>query len=392
MLGIAWLSFNMLLAAAGIIYVLDYFGMLRKIPLLNLMSGRVPKNGLILLGSFVLIGVGFGWISIGGLMDDSDGTGYTGPSNAQTAQTYSGDIKLMMSTGDGSNFADGDYNFYLLDYTEYADKSKYEIMQTVVDSGVSALKAPGGGTPSASSTTDGAIERVDMNAQIGQRFVLFGYNSESPSAGDHEVIKESFTIKNYNENLGTFTVSPNRFQLYKYGAVDTYNFAESDISGYVESESSSVEKTISFDMYPQSNYRIGDDMGMYVELPDELQGDIDSIAVTTEDGTKEEFTNYKDISNMDTSDPVYESAPDKQNSDNAMYYVGELPDIKRTSDTNKDPINVKVTYTHPGSGTNNAYFYGVQLLTGGQDLHFDIAQNPAFNLNATTAGSDGWTT
>ncbi|ADI73531.1 hypothetical protein Metev_0625 [Methanohalobium evestigatum Z-7303] len=392
MLGITWLSFNLILAIAGIMYVLDYFGMLRKIPLLNILSGRVPKNGVVLIVSFVLIGIGFGWISIGGLVDTDDGGGITAP-EAEAAQTYSGDIKLMISQGDGTDFTDTSYDFYILDYSEYADKDKYEILQTVIDDGVSQLKAPGGGTPTASSTTDGAIERASMNAQVGQRFLLFGYNSETPASGEFEVIKESFSVDNYNENLGEFTVTPNRFQIYEYSSMQTVNFAGSNVSGYTETETSyTTDKTITFDAQPQNNYRIGDRMGLYVELPEDLKGNIDTITVSKEDGTSQDFTSFQKVDNLDTSDPIYESAPSAQNSANDMYWIGELPDVKRTSDSNKDPLEIKITYTHPGSGTNEAHFYGMQLVDAGRNLEIPFSQEPAFTLNATDSGSDGWDT
>ena len=120
MLGIAWLSFNIILAAAGIFYVLDYFGFLRTIPFVNTLSGKIPQSPILLIGAFILVAVGFGWVSIGSVGDtvDNEATGPDVTTKMMDQNTV--DLEEQKAGGGGwKSYTSVQYYFYNLQINPY---------------------------------------------------------------------------------------------------------------------------------------------------------------------------------------------------------------------------------------------------------------------------------
>ena len=184
--------------------------------------------------------------------------------------------------------------------------------------------------------------------------------------------------------------------MYTYGTVDTYNYAKTDVAGYVEDEDTSTPNMgIEFKIYSNADYNISKDAGLYMEVSSAMQTQINSIMITTDTidgGLFAEYSSFLDTSNLGMGSKIFESAPSKQTAGNSMYFVGALPDALRTSSTSKEAIGVEVDYDHLGTGSQLVYFYVVENMNGGVDQHFDINANPAFTLNATADGTDAWTT
>lgn len=388
MLGIAWLTTGFLLTAIGVIYMLDYFGILKQIPVLNMLSGRVQKHWLPLGISILLVLSGMGIVTVGEIREAVPGI----PS-AAVGDVFGADINIIVAGTSGAAFADAGYDMYLLDYNTYSASSANEILQEVIDSGTGGLMSPEGTTATPDTVASGKFTWDDQIASVGDSFIIFGYDDTTPAAGDYEAFFATITINGYNAELGTFTVSPNRYQLYTYGTVDSYNFAGTDVAGYQEDEDASKSgMTIDFDLYSDADNNVSRDIGIYVELPSAMQSAINKIIVSTDAGKFAEYSSFLDTSNMDTSNPIFESAPSKQTSGNNLYYVGAVPDALRTSSTAKEETNIEVDYDHLGTGSNLCYVYAVMMVNGGSDIHFDINANPAFTLNATADGTDAWTT
>lgn len=388
MLGFAWLTTSIFIAMIGVAYILDYFAILEKIPIVNMLSGHIPKSVPVLILSSVMVLGGLGLIPV----DSASGYVNALPSQS-TNDVYGADINIIVAGTTGAAFADAGYDMYLLDYTTYSASSANEILQDIITSGTGILVSPEGMTASPDTVTSGKFTWDDQIAKIGDKFIIFGYDDVTPAAGDYQPFFTEIEIVGYNSELGTFTISPNRHQLYTFGAVDSYNFASTDITGYTEDEDAAVAGlTIGFDLYSDADNNVSVDGGLYIELPSAMQSQINKITVSTTDGVFAEYSSFLDTSNMDTSNPIFESAPSKQTSGNNLYFVGALPDALRTSSTSKDKTNVEMDYDHLGTGDYLVYIYAVQMLNGGSDIHFDIAANPAFALNATPDGTDGWTT
>jgi hypothetical protein len=388
MLGIAWLTTGFLLTFIGVVYILDYLGILKQIPILNMLSGRVQKHWIPLGLSIVLVLSGTGVITVGEIREALPAV-----PTAAVGDLYGADVVLIVAGTSGAAFADAGYPMYLLDYTIYSGSNENEILQEIIDSGTGGLVSPDGTTATPVSVSGGKFTWDDQTARVGDQFVIFGYDDSTPASGDYETFMTVITINGYNSDLGTFQVSPNRYQLYTFGAVDSYNFANTDVTGYQEDEDAAKSgMTIDFDLYSNADNNISKDMGIYIELPSAMQSSINKITVSTDTGIFAEYSSFLDTSNMDTSNVIFESAPSKQTAGNNLYYIGMVPDALRTSSTAKEEINVEVDYDHLGTGSNLCYVYAVQLINGGSDIHFDIAANPAFMLNATADGTDGWTT
>jgi len=383
MLGFIWLTPLFLMGVLGIMYFLDRFHLLEQIPLANMVSGKVQQTPLNTVIAIVLVVFGFGYIGVDTATD-------LYPS-ASASGIVGADIVLILNDGSGTDFADTGYSFYALDYSTYAGSNSNDILTEIKDYGTAGLVGAGGGIAVAETVSDGKATFDDYLGTIGDNIIIFGYDDTVPAAGDYETLMETIEILSYNENLGSFGISPNRFTLNTFGSIDSYNFAGTDITGYEEDEDAAkVGMSINFDIYSNANYNISKDAGLYVEIPTEMQSQINKIKVSTTDGVFGEFSSFLDTSNMDTTNPVFESAPAKQSSSNNMYYVGMLPDSYRTSTTNLDKVNVDVSYDHLGTGSYVSYLYVVEQVNAGSGLHFDIAANPAFALNTTAVGIDGW--
>lgn len=388
MLGIAWLTTGFLLTFIGVVYILDYFGVLEKIPILNMLSGRVQKHWLPLGISIILVLSGLGVVTVGEIREALPAV-----PTAAVGDLYGADIVIIVAGTAGADFADAGYDMYLLDHTIYSGSNENAILQEIIDSGTGGLISPDGTTATPETVSSGKFTWDDQTARVGDQFVIFGFDDSTPAAADYETFFTIITINGYNPDLGTFQISPNRYQLYTFGAVDSYNFAATDITGYQEDEDAAKSgMTIDFDLYADADNNISKDMGIYIELPSAMQSSINKITVSTDAGKFAEYSSFLDTSNMDTSNVIFESAPSKQTAGNNLYYIGMVPDSLRTSSTAKEEINVEVDYDHLGTGSNLCYLYAVQLVNGGSDIHFDIAANPAFMLNATADGTDGWTT
>lgn len=386
MFGIVGLTAGVILAILGFMYILDYIGLLRKIPGLNVASGHIPKNIFVLILSLVLIASGAG-MTLGDVTETVNSL-----ESQSTTDTYGADINLIVAGTAGAAFADSGFEMYLLDYETYSGSNANAILQDVIDSGTGGLVSPEGTTATPDTVTSGLFTWQDQVAKIGDKFVVWGYDDETPAAGDYETFFEIIEIVGFNAEQGTFTVTPNRYQLYTFGAVDSYNFASTDITGYTEdADSATAGMTISFDLYSDADNNISKDMGLFIELPSAMQSQINKITVTNDDGLFAETSSFLDTSILGIGNKFFESAPAKQTAGNSIYYVSELPNALRTSTTAKDKINVELDYDHLGTGSNLIYIYAVQMVSGGSDIHFDIAANPAFALNATADGTDGWT-
>lgn len=290
------------------------------------------------------------------------------------------------------NARNGTGGTYISTGTVYALKpgvvsDRYNLMKKIYDGDLFSL------TPNSMTLSSGVYSINGYSARIGDQVTFAGYYDSSPAAAENVSFVKTATITGITAGSNPeWMLSDAQLVWYDYPTLAFYDPTETARTVYTEDEDASVQKTLSFDMFPTNNGEQWTDASIWVESPSANIAAITHVKVTGVDMNGASYVyDYGMPYEISSADNLFKATPALTTSTNKMYYIGKIADSVRTSTTQKGKVHFEVTYDHPASGSVNFYFKAVQntnaLTTTG---HY---QSPAtnLNLNATTTGTDGWT-
>ncbi|MDD3840110.1 MAG: hypothetical protein PHP06_05995 [Clostridia bacterium] len=310
------------------------------------------------------------------------------PTNQQDQQAAlqgtSATLKLNVKNAVGGTYASTGTIYAL--HNEVSDRNDF--MKLIQEGKIGEI------APYTMSLTTGVYSLAGYTGKVGDIVTFAGYQDNTPGAAENVsfVMTAKLTGLENSDSGNAWTISNPVKVWYNYPTLLYYNYADTAVTSYLESEASSVEKSVTFDMFPTNNGEQWTDSVLWLEAPQSNIGAIKTITITPETGTAVTYSGIPQ--EVVSSENLFRAVPALTTSTDKMYKVGAFPaeGLLRTSTTAKGRMSVKVTYDHPASGSVLFYFKTTQnsnaLTSAGG--HYD---SPATNfmLNMSVVGTDAWT-
>ncbi len=394
----------------GALILAELFGVLGKIPLLNILSGRLDRQTAVM----ILVGlaiVTFAGISLSSLTGGA-GLGAlpalpSAPSAAAPAvaapltigASVTGTLNLKPIDAEAAAWTDTTYKIYILDSSMWAGNeqaTRYNLHKLVSEGKLTSLKAVGGFGQAVPHTVATNTFSEEVTAKQGDKAIIFGYLDATPAINEPVSIAKEIVISGYNPEQDllqwSFIESGSRnLQIFNYSEnIWSDPTSDATVSGYTDDEDTAASgKTFLVNMMPDVIGGVGLDQYLYLET---TPAETSDLAVTI---AGVEYTTLVKVSDLPSNSNIYRSAPPIANGGvYEMYTVGAIPDTKRTADsgTGLGKTSISLSYAHPGSGTPALIDLNIVENANALSInngHFD-SPTSAFQLNLTAVGTDGW--
>ncbi len=389
---LALLGINPTIGGIGIVTIglilvgLEILGILKNIPGLNALSGHAERGTLILLLVVgLLLGGYLGSVALDtGSAPELSASGFDQPITASGAE-QSAILKLNVKNQNGGTYA-GSGVVYALHSGVVNNRN--DLMKLVQEGKTGDL------APNTMTLSSGVYSYNGFNGKIGDTVTFAGYLDSTPAAAENVSFVATAQITGVTAgSTPEWMISNPQYVWYNYPTLLFYNYADTSVSQYNESESSAVEKVFTFSMYPSINGEGWNDAILWVEAPAANIAAIKQIKITPEIGTAVTYSGVPQ--EVTSSENIFRAVPALTTATDTVYKVGAFPQdgLLRTSSTQKGRQTIEVTYDHPASGNVLFYFKVTQnsnaLTSAGG--HFDSPAT-ALQLNMTDNGSDLWKT
>ena len=301
------------------------------------------------------------------------------PIQVQEGAVGSASLKLYVKNIAGTY--DGTSTIYAIKPGIVTDRN--ELMKLIYDGKTSDL------IPGTMSQSGGTYTLNGYNARIGDTVMFAGYEDSAPAATDNVSFVKMATITGITAgSTPEYMISDSSYIWYNYPTLLFYDSSDAAKTVYKEGEGTAIEKTFTVYMFPTNNGETWKDAALWIESPESSIANIKRVRITSTQGAVDFGMPYE-ISSVETK---FKAQPALTTTTNKMYYVGEIPDVVRTSTSQKAKVTFEVTYDHPASGDVLNYLKVTQntnaLTSAGG--HFDSPAVPGFTLNMTATGTDAW--
>ena len=375
-------SIALLIAAVFAAGIIGIFKMLK----ITQLSKLFPLNLFTIF--LALMFLGFGLMGA----PDTDGIGLPSiPTGLSTGVTGVGDVVIHPNYGkNGTDWAESTGAFYLLDANRY--NTYYDVLQVYIDEGAAGLIGPDGNTAQSASVSSGDVTFSDYEATSGETIAVAYIYDSTPAAAEYPaMLWKDITIVEVDDDDSdnNHKLSGSVVNLWRLGALDSYNWAGTDVTGYLykaSNETTESNKQVEFYVRPNTEGDEVRNVFYYVETDSTFDANIDFIEIA---GTTYQFGSWIDIA--DASSVWTESKESKQTAANYLYAIGSVPSQRYVSSIagtpdDKGQVLITLQYDVPSlsNATQTMYVYAVPEGTGGSDMHYSAAANPVFTMNVTS--------
>jgi len=355
---------------------------------------------VVVFGGLLLLGGDSGDVSTGEVTKtDADSAVSTAPI---TASVKSGELEFFLRAGNGGT-GTTDSKLVLLD-SSYAkfdvngkfdeDATRYGIMATHYNEGITALKAFPTGTPKDISSTSGEWSEAQLVAKKGDKFIVYTYEDTSPAAAEnistvHLMTLNDFDIGN-SKWVATDSEGRSYWNLYEYATYDWYNGQDAIKDGYIIDDAGSALSDEPATWYSRAtvNDQYAPDLAVYISAPSNFTGKFGYLSVTDKAGHSKKFTSLTKAENYGGTDPINVaatklSAAAGKGGDAAVwnwYYVGEISNEFLTLNTASDNNRLTWELETDTYGTNVTINVSLLMNSG----------SPSSNNGAVTIADDFW--
>jgi len=242
--------------------------------------------------------------------------------------------------------------------------------------------------PGTMSVSSGTYTRSGYNARIGDVVVFAGYDDSTPAAAEVISFVKTATITGITAgSTPEYMLSDSTNIWSTYPTLLFYDSSDAAKTVYVEDEDVAIEKTFTVYMFPTNNGEAWTDAALWIESPESSIANIKRVRITSTQGAVDFGMPYE----ISSTEAKFKAQPALTTTTNKMYYVGAIPDVIRTSTSQKAKVTFEVTYDHPASTVVNylKVTQNTNALTSAGG-HFDSPAVPGFTLNMTAAGTDAW--
>ena len=259
-----------------------------------------------------------------------------------------------------------------------------DLMKLIYDGKTSDL------IPGTMSQSGGTYTLNGYNARIGDTVMFAGYQDSAPAATDNVSFVKMATISGITAgSTPEYMLSDSSYIWYNYPTLLFYDSSDAAKTIYKEIETVAIEKTFTVYMFPTNNGETWKDAALWIESPESSIANIKRVRITSTQGAVDFGMPYE----ISSTEAKFKAQPALTTSTNKMYYVGAIPDVVRTSTTQKAKVTIEVTYDHPATATSVLNYLKVTQNTNALTSaggHFDSPAVPGFTLNMSSTDSDAW--